>query len=170
MRHLIDWVMRHSIKLADTAANLKTNMVFFFACNLWRHPCGMAKSSRLGAKGSFVIRERKVKSFYCVSSQALRLLYYYASCTVLYCTKIRYSTVHLWGTTEPERFGKVRPLGSKGSNPLQGHAGVCMYPCVFHVLRALATTEKRCVIPAGAQARAYLHEEACTVARHPHPS
>ena len=27
--------------------------------------------------------------------------------------------------------GKVRPLGSKGSNPLQGHAGVCMYPCVF---------------------------------------
>ena len=22
-------------------------------------------------------------------------------------------------TTEPERFGKVRPLGSKGSNPLQ---------------------------------------------------
>ena len=38
--------------------------------------------------------------------------------------------------------GKVRPLGSKGSNPLQGHAGVCMYPCVFHVLRALATTEK----------------------------
>ena len=23
-------------------------------------------------------------------------------------------------TTEPERFGKVRPLGFKGSNPLQG--------------------------------------------------
>ena len=49
--------------------------------------------------------------------------------------------------------GKVRPLGSKGSNPLQGHAGVCMYPCVFHVLRALATTEKRCVISRGAGAR-----------------
>ena len=48
---------------------------------------------------------------------------------------------------------KVRPLGSKGSNPLQGHAGVCMYPCVFHVLRALATTEKRCVISRGAGAR-----------------
>ena len=34
-------------------------------------------------------------------------------------------------TAEPERFGKVRPLGSKGSNPLQGHAGVCMYPCLI---------------------------------------
>ena len=60
-------------------------------------------------------------------------------------------------------------LWSKGSNPLQGHAGVCMYPCVFHVLRALATTEKTLRHAAGAQARAYLHEEACTVARHPHP-
>ena len=49
--------------------------------------------------------------------------------------------------------GKVRPLGSKGSNPLQGHAGVCMYPCVFHVLRALATTEKTLRHAAGAQAR-----------------
>ena len=49
---------------------------------------------------------------------------------------------------------KVRPLGSKGSNPLQGHAGVCMYPCVFHVLRALATTEKkRCVMQQGRRAR-----------------
>ena len=49
--------------------------------------------------------------------------------------------------------GKVRPLGSKGSNPLQGHAGVCMYPCVFHVLRALATTEKPLRHAAGAKAR-----------------
>ena len=31
-------------------------------------------------------------------------------------------------TAEPERFGKVRPLGSKGSNPLQG------IPYVYHCL------------------------------------
>ena len=45
-------------------------------------------------------------------------------------------------------------------------------PCIlafFHVLRALATTEKTLRHAAGAQARAYLHEEACTVARHPPP-
>ena len=48
----------------------------------------MAKSSRLGAKGSFVIRERRVLELYCVSSQALRLLWY-----VPYCTVLKYDTV-----------------------------------------------------------------------------
>ena len=32
-------------------------------------------------------------------------------------------------TTEPERFGKVRPFGVKGSNPLQGIPYV--YPCLI---------------------------------------
>ena len=65
--------------------------------------------------------------------------------------------------------GKVRPLGSKGSNPLQGHAGVCMYPCVFSRAACPRHDRKTLRHAAGAQARAYLHEEACTVARHPHP-
>ncbi len=30
--------------------------------------------------------------------------------------------------------GKVRPLGSKGSNPLQGHKGPFVYPCFFRLV------------------------------------
>ena len=60
---------------------------------------------------------------------------------------------------------KSAPFGSKGSNPLQDHAGVCMYPCVFHVLRALATAEKNaasCSRGAGARvlARGSVHGRA----------
>ena len=42
--------------------------------------------------------------------------------------------------------GKVRPLGSKGSNPLQGHAGVCMYPCVFLRTASPRRPKNRCVM------------------------
>ena len=49
--------------------------------------------------------------------------------------------------------GKVRPLGSKGSNPLQGHAGVCMYPCVFSRAACPRHDRKTLRHAAGAQAR-----------------
>ena len=67
-----------------------------------RHPCGMAKSSRLGAKGSFVIRERGILELYCVSLAGTPPA---LICTVLYCTKIRYSTVHSY---------VLRPSANKG--------------------------------------------------------
>ena len=130
----------------------------------------MAKSSRLGAKGSFVIRERKVKSF--IASVRRHSACSITTQVVLYCTVLKYDTVqYICGsTTEPERFGKVRPLGSKGRTPYKVMQGSVCILAFFHVLRALATTEKTLRHAAGAQARAYLHEEACTVARHPHPS
>ena len=116
-------------------------------------PLRMAKSSRLGAKGSFVIRERKVKSFDCVSSQALRLLCYFGGAiTVELCSMVKCA---LWGL--------------RGRTPYKVMQGSVCILAFFHVLRALATTEKTLRHAAGAQARAYLHEEACTVARHPHP-
>ena len=164
----------------------------------------MAKSSRLGAKGSFVIRERRVLELYCVSSQALRLLWY-----VPYCTVLKYDTVQyipnsyvlrqridcnagilsliVWTTTpcicstrilgnlyknswpqfeqiktcfssklyfifqfftDGSNFrwallnGKVRPLGLRGRTPYKVMQGSVCILAFFHVLRALATTEK----------------------------
>ena len=54
----------------------------------------MAKSSRLGAKGSFVIRERKVKSFIASVRRHSACSVYFLLCTVLYRILVQYSTVH----------------------------------------------------------------------------
>ena len=59
--------------------------------------------------------------------------------------------------------------GLRGRTPYKVMQGSVCILAFFHVLRALATAEKTLRHAAGAQARAYLHEEACTVARHPHP-
>ena len=73
----------------------------------------MAKSSRLGAKGSFVIKERKIKSFDCVSSQALRLLCYFGGAiTVELCSTVKCA---LWGL--------------RGRTPLQAHEKNNTPPC-----------------------------------------
>ena len=86
----------------------------------------MAKSSRLGAKGSFVIRERKVKSFDCVSSQALRLLCCFGGAiSVELCSMVKCA---LWGL--------------RGRTPYKVMQGSVCILAFFHVLRALATTEK----------------------------
>lgn len=86
----------------------------------------MAKNSRLGAKGSFVIRERKVNSFDCVSSQALRLLCYFGGAiTVELCSTVKCA---LWGL--------------RGRTPYKVMQGSVCILAFFHVLRALATTEK----------------------------
>ena len=53
--------------------------------------------------------------------------------------------------------------------PLQGHAGVHVSLRFFTCCVPSPRPKKRCVMQQGAGARAYLHEEACTVARHPHP-
>ena len=123
-----------------------------------RHPCGWLKSSRLGAKGSFVIRERGILELYCVSSQALRLLWY-----VPYCTVLKYDTVQYIPTCCVRQPIKAKSrLSTNGKRSMlyrkPSHrwmrwrtltlvsAGTFQWAFFasslhFHVLRALATTE-----------------------------
>ena len=71
-----------------------------------RHPFGMAKNSDIGQR-ELVIREKKILS----------------KLPTVGCTphpRLLERMFSSGSTTEPERFGKVRPLGFKGSNPLQG--------------------------------------------------
>ena len=88
----------------------------------------MAKSSRLGAKGSFVIRERKVKSFI-VSVRRHSACSAVSGALTELCSMVKCA---LWGL--------------RGRTPLQGHTGVCMYPLRFSRAACPRHDQKRCVM------------------------
>ena len=118
--------MRHSIKLADTAANLNRRPIwsFFSPVICVATHSGWLKAPDLEQMGA-CNQGKGILEFYSVSSGALRALCYW------------------WEHWRTRRVCISAPFGVKGSNPLQDHAGVCMYPCLIKfrcgrcVLRAL---------------------------------